>query len=295
MKLLDGKLVSNFFSEKIKNDAIKIYNKRGFPPHLKVFLIGNNAASHTYVKAKKKKCEELGIKCTVNFFEDIEENSLIEKIKESNENNFIDGIIIQLPLLKRFHQQNILDSVSPKKDVDGFCTYNYGKVAMGENPFHFPATPLGIIMMLQYYKIDITGKHCVVVGRGKTVGAPLSILLGLNKDFGNATVTLCHSKTTNLRSHTKSADILIIAVGSPEFFTDDYIKEDAIVIDVGINRVVDLSKKCKYKIVGDFDFVSAKEKTSYISPVPGGVGPMTIIALLKNTINASYLAMQLSR
>jgi methylenetetrahydrofolate dehydrogenase (NADP+)/methenyltetrahydrofolate cyclohydrolase len=282
MKILNGKVASDFLYEDLKKEIILYEKKR--KPCLCIFLIGYDKASHTYVNAKKKKCEELGIICKINFFEEISEKNLIEEIEIENKNQNTDGIIVQLPI--KLNTEKILDAINPEKDVDGFSSINYGKMSKGFEDVHIPATALGILELLNFYQIKIEGKHCVILGRGITVGSPLSILMSMNKESGNATVTLCHSKTKNLKNFTKKADILIVAIGKAKFIDDTFVKKNSVIIDVGINKIEDLSSKKGYKIVGDVDFEKVYEKVSHISPVPFGVGPMTIYSLLENTIKS---------
>lgn len=288
MVILDGKNLALEICDGLQKEVIKIKNMRGYAPHLCVILIGSDPASHTYVNAKKKACERIGCRSTILHFDELNEDQLLRLINKINCDDFIDGLIVQLPLLKHIDVQKIIDSIDPQKDVDGFNSLNYGRMARGL-PAHIPATPLGILKLLEHYKIQTAGKHCVVVGRGNTVGAPLSILLGLNTSTGNATVTVCHRLTQDLKSITIQADILIAAVGKPFLITADMVKPNVVVVDVGINRIEDHSKKSGYRLQGDVDYEKVAPLSSYITPVPGGVGPMTIAALLSNTIDAAYL------
>lgn len=288
MVILDGKNLALEICDGLQKEVIKIKNLRGYAPHLCVILIGNDPASHTYVNAKKKACERIGCVSTILHFNALNEDQLLKLINKINCDDSIDGLIVQLPLLKHIDVQRIIDSIDPQKDVDGFNSLNYGRMARGLAA-HIPATPLGILKLLEHYKIQTAGKHCVVVGRGNTVGAPLSILLGLNTSTGNATVTVCHRLTQDLKSITIQADILIAAVGKPFLITVDMVKPNVVVVDVGINRIEDPSKKSGYRLQGDVDYEKVAPLCSYITPVPGGVGPMTIAALLSNTIDAAYL------
>lgn len=287
MTILDGKNLASEICTNLHNKILDITKLRGYPPHLCVILVGNDPASHTYVNAKKKACLKLGCLFSLKYYEDISEENLLLIIQEINNDTKIDALIIQLPLLPTINVQKVINSIDPKKDVDGFHSINYGKMARGL-PAHIPATPLGILKLLKYYKIQTLGKHCVIVGRGNTVGAPLSILMGLNNEVGNATVTVCHRHTQNLKSITLQADILIAAAGTPCLITVDMIKADTVIIDVGINRISDTSKKNGYRLQGDVDYENVAPICSYITPVPGGVGPMTIAALLSNTVDAAY-------
>ncbi|MDQ6761128.1 MAG: bifunctional methylenetetrahydrofolate dehydrogenase/methenyltetrahydrofolate cyclohydrolase FolD [Bacteroidota bacterium] len=286
MKLLDGKVASQAIKDELKNkiEELKKLNKK--LPQLAAILIGNNPASETYVASKVKNCEAVGITSTLLRFEDsIKEDELLNKINELNENDDIDGILVQLPLPKHISEEKVINTIIPSKDVDGFHPVNVGKMVLGF-PSFISATPYGILLLLQHYKIDTSGKSVVVIGRSNIVGTPISILLSRNADYGNATVTLCHSRTKNIDDLCRQADIIIAAIGKPNFVTADMVKENAVVIDVGINRVKDETKKSGYALAGDVDFKNVSEKAAYITPVPGGVGPMTIAALLMNTYKA---------
>ena len=252
-------------------------------------LVGNDGPSQTYVNSKIRACERVGFKSSLfQFDKSISENELISEIEKININDDIDGFIVQLPLPKGINQENILDKVLPKKDVDGFNPINYGKMALGIETF-LPATPAGIIELIKRYSIDLKGKKCLVIGRSQIVGRPISILLSQNKIFGNATVTVAHSRSNNLKEICLDSDIIISAIGIPEFIKEDMIKPGSIIIDVGICRVEDDNSLKGYRIVGDVDFESVYDKVNLITPVPGGVGPMTIAMLLKNTLRASSL------
>lgn len=286
MQILDGKLASKAIKEDLTNKISVLKSLEKKIPHLAALLVGNNAASETYVASKVKNCNEIGITSSLFRFDDtISEQELLQCIKKLNENADIDGILVQLPLPKHISEEKVVNTISPGKDVDGFHPVNVGKMVLGF-PSFISATPLGIILLLQHYKIEIQGKHVVVIGRSNIVGTPISILLSRNTDYGNATVTLCHSRTKNLCDICREADIIIAAIGKPKFVKAEMVKENAVVIDVGINRIKDETKKSGYALTGDVDFGNVAPKTSFISPVPGGVGLMTIAALLTNTYNA---------
>ncbi|MGH2648874.1 MAG: bifunctional 5,10-methylenetetrahydrofolate dehydrogenase/5,10-methenyltetrahydrofolate cyclohydrolase [Ginsengibacter sp.] len=290
MQILDGKLASQAIKDDLKNKISDLKKSGKKIPHLAAILIGNNPASETYVASKVKNCNEIGITSTLLRFDDsIKEADLLQTIQKLNDNIDIDGILVQLPLPKSVSEEKVIYAISPEKDVDGFHPVNIGKMVL-ELPTFISATPFGILLLLQYYKIETTGKHVVVIGRSNIVGTPISILLSRNSARGNATVTLCHSRTKNLKELCLHADIIIAAIGKPHFVTAGMVKENAIVVDVGINRIKDASKKSGYALAGDVDFVNVAPKCSYISPVPGGVGLMTIAALLTNTYKAATLA-----
>lgn len=286
MQLLDGKIVSQAVKNELreKTDQLKADNKR--LPHLAAILIGNDGASETYVASKIKNCEEAGFKSSMyRFNTDTNEDTIIAKIEELNNDDEVDGILVQLPLPKHISEEKIINIIDPLKDVDGFHPISVGKLVQGL-PTFIPATPYGVMLMLEHYKIETSGKHAVVIGRSNIVGRPMSILLSQNTNPGNCTVTLCHSRTTNLKEICLQADIIVAALGKVSFLTADMVKENAVVIDVGITRVEDATKKSGFKIKGDVDFENVAPKCSYITPVPGGVGLMTIAALLKNTYHA---------
>jgi methylenetetrahydrofolate dehydrogenase (NADP+)/methenyltetrahydrofolate cyclohydrolase len=286
MKILDGKLVSQVIKDELKIEVAQLSAEGKKTPHLAAVLVGNNGASETYVAAKVKACEESGFKSTLIRCEDsISENKLLEKIHQLNTDPDVDGILVQLPLPKHIKDETVINAIDPDKDVDGFHPVNVGKMVQGLSTY-IPATPYGIMLLLEYYKIDMTGMHAVVVGRSNIVGRPISILLSENKNPGNCTVTLCHSKTKNIAEQCKTADIIVAALGKAEFVTAEMVKDGAIVIDVGITRVADATKKSGFRLKGDVDYENVAAKCSYITPVPGGVGPMTIAALLKNTFKA---------
>lgn len=288
MQILDGILVSGNIKEQIKNDVIKWQAKGGKKPHLAAILVGNNPASEAYVGNKVRYCEELGFESTLLRLEsNITEQQLITEIERMNQNESIDGILVQLPLPVHISADAVINSINPAKDVDGFHPVSQGKMLLGQ-PTFLPATPYGILMMLEYYKIDVSGMHCVVIGRSNIVGTPMTILLSRNGNPGNATVTLCHSRTKNLAEITRTADMIVAAIGKPRFVTADMVKDGAIIIDVGINRVDDPSKKSGSRLVGDVDYENVAPKCSFITPVPKGVGPMTICGLMKNTMEAVY-------
>jgi methylenetetrahydrofolate dehydrogenase (NADP+)/methenyltetrahydrofolate cyclohydrolase len=286
MQLLDGKLASQAIKDDLKSKVEELKKQGNKVPHLAAVLIGNNGASETYVTSKVKSCEEIGFKSTLLRLADgISEEELLEVIHKLNYDNDIDGILVQLPLPKNISEEKVINLIDPAKDVDGFHPVSIGKMVLGSETF-ISATPYGILLLLQHYKIETKGRHAVVIGRSNIVGRPMSILLSRNDDTGNCTVTLCHSQTKNLKDICLKADIIIAALGKPEFLKTDMVKENAIVIDVGITRVEDASKRSGYSIKGDVDFENVSSKCSYISPVPGGVGPMTIAALLMNTYKA---------
>ena len=289
MKIIDGKKVSNEVLDEIK---LAVLNRKKLNlkiPHLAAVLVGDDGPSQTYVNSKIRACERVGFESSLfQFDKSITEYELISEIEKINVNDDIDGFIVQLPLPKGINQENILNKVLPKKDVDGFNPINYGKMALGIETF-LPATPAGIIELIKRYSIDLKGKKCLVIGRSQIVGRPISILLSQNKIFGNATVTVAHSRSNNLKEICLDSDMIISAIGIPEFIKKDMIKPGSIIIDVGICRVKDDNSLKGYRIVGDVDFESVYDKVSLITPVPGGVGPMTISMLLKNTLRASSL------
>ena len=287
MQILDGKLVSTAIKAQLaeKVAEIKLTGKK--VPHLAAILVGNDPASETYVASKVKSCAEIGYNSTLLRFDaQISEKHLLDNITSLNENADIDGILVQLPLPKHINEELVINTIDPSKDVDGFHPVNVGKMVSGL-PTFIPATPYGIMLMLEHYNIATKGKHAVVIGRSHIVGTPMSILLSRNSYPGNCTVTLCHSNTANLTEICLQADIIIAAIGRPNFVTANMVKEGAVIVDVGINRVEDASKKSGFRLVGDVKYDEVAPKCSYISPVPGGVGPMTIAALLKNTYHAS--------
>lgn len=286
MQLIDGKKVAAEIKDQLKQE-VDVLNKEGKRvPHLVAIIVGEDPASETYVAAKDKACKEIGFNSTlVKFSSAITEPELLEKIVELNNNDGIDGIIVQLPLPKHINEHKVTQYINPKKDVDGFHSVNMGRLVQSL-PGFVCATPLGIIKLIEYYKIPTEGKHCVVIGRSDIVGTPVSLLMSRNRYPGNATVTLCHSKSVNLKSIVHQADIVIAAVGKCEFVTGDMIKEGTVVIDVGIHRVPSTETKSGFKLKGDVKFDEVAPKCSYITPVPGGVGSMTIAALLINTMHS---------
>ncbi|MBO9200938.1 MULTISPECIES: bifunctional methylenetetrahydrofolate dehydrogenase/methenyltetrahydrofolate cyclohydrolase FolD [Niastella] len=286
MKILDGQLVSQATKDELKLKVAQLVAEGKKVPHLAAVLVGNNGASETYVGSKVRTCEEIGFHSTLIRLEDtITEFKLLETIEQLNNNPDVDGILVQLPLPKHISDEKVINAIDPAKDVDGFHPVSVGKMVQGL-PTFIPATPHGIMLMLEHYKIDTKGKHAVVIGRSNIVGRPMSILLSANTNPGNCTVTICHSATKNLKELCLQADIIVAALGKPEFVTADMVKDGAIVIDVGITRVEDATKKRGYSLKGDVQFASVSPKSSWITPVPGGVGPMTIAALMKNTYKA---------
>lgn len=287
MQILDGKLVSKAIKDQIAVQVTELKAQGKKIPHLAAILVGNDGASETYVASKVKSCAEIGYNSTLlRFDSQISEKHLLDNINMLNENPDIDGILVQLPLPKHINEELVINTIDPSKDVDGFHPMNVGKMVSGL-PTFIPATPYGIMLMLEHYNIDTKGKHAVVIGRSHIVGTPMSILLSRNSNPGNCTVTLTHSQTRNLKELCLQADIVVAAIGRPEFVTADMVKEGAIVIDVGINRIPDASKKSGFRLVGDVKFDEVAPRSSFITPVPGGVGPMTIAALLKNTYHAA--------
>ncbi len=287
MKLIDGRKVSEEIYQTLKIEVDKIKAAGGKVPHLAAVLVGNNPASQTYVNAKVKACEQVGYGSTlVKLDESISEIELLAAIQKLNDNTAIDGFIVQLPLPKQINENKVTQAILPQKDVDGFHPTNLGRMVLNL-PSYLPATPFGIVKLLEAYEIDTAGKHCVVIGRSHIVGSPMSILLARNSNPGNCTVTLCHSRTQNLSHYTQQADIIIVALGKPYFLKKEMIKEGVVVIDVGISRVESSSTKSGFKLAGDADFDDISEKCSYITPVPGGVGPMTIASLMFNTLLAN--------
>ena len=285
--IIDGKKISLELQEEIAKEVELILKKGNRPPHLVAILVGDDPASHAYVRSKVKACEKVGFKSTLVKYESyISEQKLLSKINELNEDSTVDGYIVQLPLPRHISEQRIIESIKPSKDVDGFHPINVGKLVLNL-PTYVSATPFGIVQLMERYNIATEGKHCVVIGRSHIVGSPMSILMAKNTNLGNCTVTLCHSKTINLIEHTLKADIIIAAIGRPNFVTREMVKDGAVVIDVGINRVDDENTPKGYKIIGDVKFDELLDKCSFITPVPGGVGPMTIASLLKNTLLAA--------
>jgi methylenetetrahydrofolate dehydrogenase (NADP+)/methenyltetrahydrofolate cyclohydrolase len=286
MQILDGQLVSQIIKDGLKLDTAALVAGGKKMPHLAAVLVGNNGASETYVGAKVKTCSEIGFKSTLIRMEDtVSENKLLSVIRDLNTDPDVDGILVQLPLPKHISEEKVILAIDPDKDVDGFHPVNAGKLVQG-SPAFISATPHGIMLLLEHYKIETSGKQAVVIGRSNIVGRPMSILLSANSNTGNATVTLCHSHTHNLKEICLRSEIIVAALGRPGFVTEDMVKPGVVIIDVGITRVPDPSKKSGFAIKGDVDFASVSPKCSYITPVPRGVGPMTIAALMKNTFTA---------
>lgn len=284
--LLDGKATSNQIKAELEKEVSSIKKSGKRPPHLAAVLVGNDGASLTYVGSKVRSCEKIGYDSTLIRLDDtVTQQKLLDTIHKLNNDPGLDGFIVQLPLPKHIDEETVLHAINPDKDVDGFHPTNFGKMALGMETF-IPATPFGIMELLRRYKLDISGKHAVVIGRSHIVGRPMSILLSEKGNPGNATVTLTHSRTKNLSEITQKADIVVSALGVPNFLTADMVKQDAVIIDVGITRVPDETHPKGYVIVGDVAYNEVKEKASYITPVPGGVGPMTIAMLLQNTMLA---------
>lgn len=286
MQILDGKKVSQAVKDQLKINVAQLFTEGKKVPHLAAILVGNDGASETYVASKVKSCEEVGFISTLSRLDsDISEHMLLEKIEEFNQDPDVDGILVQLPLPKHISAEKVINTIDPDKDVDGFHPVSVGKMVQGL-PTFIPATPHGIMLMLEHYKINTAGMDAVVIGRSNIVGRPMSILLSENKNPGNCTVTICHSKTKDIAALCRNADIIVAALGRPGFVKEDWVKEGAIVIDVGITRVADATKKSGFRLRGDVDYENVAPKCSWITPVPGGVGPMTIAALLNNTFRA---------
>ena len=286
-QIIDGKSVSNQIKQEIADEVADIKKKGGKIPHLVAILVGTDGASETYVSQKEKACERVGFKSTiVRMKESVTENDLLEKIAEFNNDDDIDGLIVQVPLPDHISENKIVEAIDPEKDVDGFHPVNIGRMVIGL-PSFVSATPAGIIDLLERYNIETSGKSCVIIGRSNIVGKPLSILLSRKSSRGNATVTVCHSRTPNIAELSSKADIVIVAMGKARFLTADMVKDGAVVFDVGITRIKSDKTKSGWKLVGDVAFDEVAPKCSFITPVPGGVGPMTIVSLLKNTLEAS--------
>ncbi|MCF8234732.1 MAG: bifunctional methylenetetrahydrofolate dehydrogenase/methenyltetrahydrofolate cyclohydrolase FolD [Bacteroidales bacterium] len=287
MKLIDGRKTAELIKEEIKKEIAGMIDKNDKSPHLAAVLVGDDPASQTYVSGKEKACKKVGMMSSVyKHPANISEKELLEVVDFLNGDPEIDGFIVQLPLPDHINEQKVIEAIDPRKDVDGFHPVNLGRMITGM-PAYIPATPLGIMTLLERYEIETEGKNCVVIGRSNIVGTPVGILMSRKSDPGNATVTLCHSKTENLKDIAAQADIIIAAIGKAGSVTADMVKKDAVVIDVGIHRIKSNQTKTGYKLVGDVDFDRVSKKCSYITPVPGGVGPMTIISLLTNTLKAS--------
>ena len=290
MTIIDGKKISDDIKLEIANQVKDIVSKGNRPPHLAAILVGHDGGSETYVAHKIRACEQCGFKSTLlRFEEDVTEQQLLQAIKSLNDDESVDGFIVQLPLPKHINEQNIIEAIDYKKDVDGFHPINVGRMSIGL-PCFKSATPAGIMMLLERYNIDTKGKKCVVLGRSNIVGKPVATLLMQKGNPGNATVTVCHSYTPDIKEICRQSDIIIAALGSPEFVKADMVKEGAVIIDVGTTRVKDDSRKSGYKLTGDVDFENVSKKCSYITPVPGGVGPMTIVSLMNNTLLAATKA-----
>lgn len=286
-QILDGKQLSALMKEKIRTETGAWIGKGGKKPHLAAILVGNDGASETYVASKIKDCAEVGFDSTLLRFDNsVPEEELLAAVRRINEDPDIDGLIVQSPLPPHISEQNVVETIRPSKDVDGFHPENAGRLALGM-PAYISATPAGIMFLLEHYQVDTVGKHCVVLGRSHIVGTPVSLLMSRNTWPGNATVTICHSRTRNLPDITRSADIIIAAIGKPEFLKGDMVKEGAVVIDVGITRIPDATKKSGFRLAGDVEFASVAPRCSWITPVPGGVGPMTRTALLFNTLKSA--------
>ncbi|MRT93326.1 bifunctional 5,10-methylenetetrahydrofolate dehydrogenase/5,10-methenyltetrahydrofolate cyclohydrolase [Ancylomarina sp. 16SWW S1-10-2] len=287
MQLIDGKKISAEVKQEIAAEVVELIKKGGKKPHLAAIIVGHDGASETYVAAKVKACHQVGFDSSEFRFEDtITEDELLAEIKKVNQDDSVDGLIVQLPLPKHISESKVIETICPEKDVDGFHPMNVGKM-VATLPTYLPATPAGIVELLKRYKIETSGKNCVVLGRSNIVGTPMSILMSRKATHGDCTVTLCHSRTKNIPEITREADIVIVALGMPEFLTKDMVKEGATVIDVGIHRIKSDKTKSGWKLIGDVKFDEVAPKCSFITPVPGGVGPMTIVSLLQNTLLAS--------
>lgn len=287
MQIIDGKLLSETIKQEIAREVTAMVNAGQKRPHLAAVLIGEDPASQAYVGSKVRSCEQVGFQSTlIKRDASISEQELLEIVKSLNDDPSVDGFIVQLPLPKHIDETKVTLAIDPKKDVDGFHPVNFGRMAQGL-PCYIPATPFGILQMLERYNISTDGKHCVVVGRSNIVGTPISILLSRKARIGNCTVTLTHSRTKDLPAETRRADILIAAIGIPEFVKGDWVKEGVVVIDVGINRIEDPSAKKGYRLVGDVAYDEVAPRSSFITPVPGGVGLMTVTSLLMNTLKAA--------
>jgi len=286
MKLIDGKQIAEIIKGEIKAEVVEFIDKYDFAPHLAAILVGDDAASDTYVSHKEKDCKSVGITSSVyRLSSGVSEKELLSTIDFINDDDDIHGLIVQLPLPKHINVDKVISHIDPNKDVDGFHPLNIGKMLLGQ-PAFLPATPSGIMELFKRYDIETSGKHCVILGRSNIVGTPLSVMLSRKARPGNATVTLCHSKTENLKAITLQADILIAAIGMPEFVTADMVKPGAVVVDVGIHRIVAENLQSGFRLIGDVNFNEVSKIAGYITPVPGGVGPMTRVALLLNTVHA---------
>jgi len=287
MELIDGKKISNEVKQEIAAEVELITKAGGKKPHLAAMIVGHDGASETYVAAKVKACHAVGFESSeFRFEDDITEEQLLAEIRKVNDNDDIDGLIVQLPLPKHISETKVIETIRPEKDVDGFHPMNVGKM-VASLPTYLPATPAGIVELLKRYKVETSGKNCVVIGRSNIVGTPMSVLMSRKAAYGDCTVTLCHSRTKNIGEITREADIVIVALGMKEFLTGDMVKEGAVIIDVGIHRVKSDKTKSGWKLLGDVKFDEVAPKASFITPVPGGVGPMTIVSLLQNTLLAA--------
>ena len=287
MKILDGKATSDKIKNEIAQQVKDIVAKGGKRPHLAAILVGTDGASQTYVGHKERACAQVGFKSTLlRFPAEISQEELLKRIAEINVNDDIDGLIVQLPLPEHIDEDAVINAIDPKKDVDGFHPENVGRMMLGL-PTFLPATPYGILRLLSEYGIQTKGKHCVIIGRSNIVGRPLANLLSLKDEPGDCTVTICHSRTQNIEYFTKQADIIIAALGAPGFLKGGMVREGAVIVDVGITRIPDSTKKAGYRLAGDVDFETVAPKASFITPVPGGVGPMTIVSLMVNTLKAA--------
>lgn len=285
-KIIDGKQIASEIKKELAQEVIALLDEGKRPPHLVAVIVGEDGASQSYVTSKEKQSKEVGFMSSVyRFPETLTEEELLNTVDFLNNDNEVDGFIVQLPLPKHINEQKVIERINYKKDVDGFHPMNCGRL-MNNMPSFLPATPFGVMTMLERAKVDTVGKHCVVVGRSNIVGTPMSVLMSRNHSNANCTVTLCHSKTNNLKEICLSADILIVAIGKPEFITKEMVKDGAVVIDVGIHRIEDSTKEKGYRIVGDVKFNEVAPKCSQITPVPGGVGMLTVVSLLQNTLKA---------
>ena len=287
MTIIDGKSLAATIRKEISAEVEKIKDKGGKVPHLAAVLVGDNPASQSYVKSKVKYCDEVGFESTlIKKDESMTQEELLDLVKDLNEDETVDGYIVQLPLPRHIDPEVVNLAIDPVKDVDGFHPMNFGRMALGL-PAYLPATPQGILVMLERYRIETSGKKCVVIGRSNIVGMPMSILLSQKRDVGNCTVTIVHSRTKDTEAEIKAADIVVAAIGRANYVTADMVKEGAVVIDVGINRVEDPTRKRGYRLVGDVDYANVSQKASFITPVPGGVGPMTVTSLIMNTLKSA--------
>ena len=287
MELIDGKKIAAEIKQELADKVAELKSQGKRIPHLVAVLVGNDPASETYVASKVKSCKEVGFKSTdMRYSSDITEEQLLEVVDRLNRDEDVDGYIVQLPLPRHISEERILLAINPDKDVDGFHPFNVGKMVTGL-PTYLPATPAGIVELLTRYHIETRGKHCVVIGRSNIVGTPMAVLMSRKDEHADCTVTICHSRTQNIQEITRQADILIVALGKPHFVTAEMVKEGAVVVDVGIHRVSSDKTKSGFRLIGDVDFEQVAPKCSYITPVPGGVGPMTIVSLLQNTLKAA--------